>query len=65
MMVDRETAAKLLEHAGHRDCLEQAGLVEPKRTFASLSQGPRTRRATVLAERKHVYIEGVGLVLGD
>jgi DNA repair exonuclease SbcCD ATPase subunit len=48
-VVDRETAAKLLERTGHKECLLKAGLRRRKHFF-DLIGGVKIQRATVLAD---------------
>jgi DNA repair exonuclease SbcCD ATPase subunit len=47
-VVDQETAAKLLERAGHKECLLKAGLRRRRNSF-DLVGDARTKRATVMA----------------
>jgi hypothetical protein len=48
-VVDREMAAKLLEHTGHKECLLKSGL-KRRRHFFGLIGGDKIRRATVMAD---------------
>jgi DNA repair exonuclease SbcCD ATPase subunit len=48
-VVDKETAAKLLERTGHKECLIKAGLKRRRHSFALIG-GAKIRRATVMAD---------------
>ena len=48
-VVDQETAAKLIERTGHKECLIQAGLRRRRHSF-DLMGGAKIRRATVMAD---------------
>jgi DNA repair exonuclease SbcCD ATPase subunit len=48
-VVDQETAAKLLERTGHKECLIKAGLRRRRHSF-DLIGGAKIRRATVIAD---------------
>jgi hypothetical protein len=48
-VVDKETAAKLLERTGHKECLLRAGLRRRRHSFDLLSDA-KTRWATVMAD---------------
>jgi hypothetical protein len=48
-LVDQETAAKLLERIGHKECLIQAGLRRRRHSFDLIGDA-KTRRATVMAD---------------
>ncbi len=49
-VVDRETAAHLLEFTGHKECLIKAGLIQGN-LFLVLAEGRQSGRATVLSDR--------------